>query len=271
MSIIDTNLKNQVAIVTGSSQGIGAAAAIALGKAGATVVLTYNRSKTGAQEIAKEIKKAGSTAVAHRLDLQDRESIRSLVSQSREQFNRIDILVNNAAVGSASVAHYTDDDHQDETMFGINALGLLYCVQEVLPIMEVQNYGKIINVSSVGGGVTVFPKFMISDGMSKTAVAFLSKQIVADYPKQNIDAFSICPGAVNTRMFRESTLDHLTQEERDEFTAQLPMGRLIEPEEVAALILFLCTPVATICRGAVIDASLGLGVRPGLISESKKH
>jgi len=92
---------------------------------------------------------------------------------------------------------------------------------------------------------------------------------VADYPYHKIDAFSVCPGAVNTRMFRESTLDHLSQEEREAFISKLPGGRLIEPEEVAEIILFLCSPAARICRGAVIDASLGLGVRPGLVSEYK--
>jgi NAD(P)-dependent dehydrogenase (short-subunit alcohol dehydrogenase family) len=154
-------------------------------------------------------------------------------------------------------------------MVEINTLGPLFCAQAVLPIMVKQEYGKIINVSSVGGGVTVFPKFRASDEMSKCAVGFLTKQIVADHPYQRIDAFSICPGAVNTRMFRESTLDHLTQTEREAFVSRLPMRRLIEPEEIAALILFLCTPAATVCRGAIIDASLGLGVRPGLISENK--
>ena len=154
-------------------------------------------------------------------------------------------------------------------MLEINTLGALYCAQAVLPIMVEQNYGKIINVSSVGGGITAFPKFRASDEMSKCAVAFLSKQIVADYPDKKIDAFSICPGAVNTRMFRESTLDHLSSDKKDTFISRLPMGRLIEPDEIASLVLFLCSPAGVICRGAVIDASLGLGVRPGLISEYK--
>jgi len=154
-------------------------------------------------------------------------------------------------------------------MVELNALGTLLCVEAVLPVMVEQNYGKIINISSVGGGISAFPSFKRSDGMSKAAVAFLSKQIVADYPRHRIDAFTICPGAVDTRMFRESTLDPLPAEERNAFVASLPMGRLTEPQEIADLILFLCSPQATICRGAVINASLGLGVRPGLISEKK--
>lgn len=269
MSNIYTNLKNQVAIVTGGSQGIGAAAAITLGQAGTAVALTYNRSESKAMEVLGEIEKMGSQGIALPLDLQNDESIRSMVSQTMKQFGRIDILVNNAAVGSASVAHYAGHEKQDQAMVEINTLGALLCVQAVLPIMVEQNYGKIINVSSVGGGISVFPKFKMSDGMSKAAVAFLTKQIVADYPHHRIDAFCICPGAVNTRMFRESTLDHLSPEERKAFIASLPMGRLIEPQEIADLMLFLCSPNATVCRGAVIDASLGLGVRPGLLSEKK--
>lgn len=269
MSMIDTNLKGQVAIVTGGSQGIGAATAFTLGQTGVSVALTYNRSESMALEIVDKIEKLGSKALALHLDLQDKESINAVVSRTMERFGRIDILINNAAVGSASVAHYTEPEKEDQAMLEINTLGILLCAQAVLPIMVEQNYGKIINVSSVDGGVTVLPKFKASDGMSKCAVAFLSKQIVADYPYHKIDAFSVCPGAVNTRMFRESTLDHLSQEEREAFISKLPGGRLIEPEEVAEIILFLCSPAARICRGAVIDASLGLGVRPGLLSEYK--
>lgn len=269
MENIDANLKNQVAIVTGGSQGIGAATAITLGKAGAAVAVTYNRSESKALMVLEEIQKISSHAIVLPLDLQNNESIRSMVSQTKKQFGRIDILINNAAVGSASVAHYTSPDRQDQAMVEINILGALLCVQAVLPIMVKQNYGKIINLSSVGGGISVFPHFKASDGMSKAAVAFLSKQIVADYPNHRIDAFSVCPGAVNTRMFRESTLDHLSPEERKKIITSLPLGRLIEPQEIADLILFLCSPAATVCRGAVIDASLGLGVRPGLLSEKK--
>lgn len=269
IKMIDTDLRGKVAIVTGGSQGIGAAAALALGQAGASIALTYNLAKASALEIVNELERAGTRAVALPLDLQDGTSVKKMVEQTLEQFGRIDILVNNAAVGSASVTHYTDDDKLDQAMVSINTLGILLCVQAVIPVMLEQNYGKIINVSSVGGGITVFPKFKASDGMSKCAVAFLSKQIVADYPDHRIDAFSVCPGAVNTRMFRESTLDQLSQQERQDFIKSLPGGRLIEPQEIADLILFLCTPAATVCRGAVIDASLGLGVRPGLISENK--
>jgi NAD(P)-dependent dehydrogenase (short-subunit alcohol dehydrogenase family) len=217
-------MTGQVAVVTGGSQGIGAAAALALGLCGASVALTYNLSKAGAMEIVKQIEEAGSQAIAIPLDLQDTASIQNMVLKTMERFGRIDILVNNAAVGSASVTHYSGTDKLDQAMVSINTLGILLCAQAVLPVMIDQNYGKIINVSSVGGGITVFPKFKASDGMSKCAVAFLSRQIVADHPHHAIDAFSICPGAVNTRMFRESTLDHLSPVERIPLFRHCPWG-----------------------------------------------
>ena len=270
MSGIDTNLKRKVAIVTGGSQGIGAAIAIALGQSGASVVLTYNHSEAKAHEVAEKIeRKGGPSPVTLPLNLQDKASIKNMVDQTMKEFGRIDIFINNAAVGSASIANYSSPDRIDQAMFEINSIGPLLCVQAVLPIMIKQNYGKIVNISSVGGGISVFPKFTASDEMSKCAIGFLSKQIVADHPHQNIDAFSICPGAVNTRMFQESTLNHLSPEEKAAFISKLPLGRLIEPEEIASLALFLCTAAGTVCRGAIIDASLGLGVRPGLISENK--
>lgn len=263
------SLKNQVALITGGSQGIGAVTALTLARAGASIALTYNRSRANAMEVLREIESLGVEAIALPLDLRDEESIRSMVSQTVLKFGRIDILVNNAAVGSATVLKYAEPGKEDRAMVEINILGPILCVQAVLPIMLKQNYGKIITLSSVDGGIVAVPKFKLSDGMSKAAVAFLSKQIVADHSHQGIDAFSICPGATNTQMFRESTLDPISPDQRRELIASLPKGRLIEPQEVADLILFLCSPSATICRGAVIDASLGLGVRPGLISEKK--
>jgi len=265
--MIDTDLTDRTAIVTGGSRGIGAATALALGEAGASVALTYHHSEEKACEVADRIQHTGSKALVVHLDMQSSKSIERLVTRTMDEFGRVDILVNNAAVGTMSVNHYADSGSLDESMFGINSIGTLRCAQAVLPIMVDQNYGKIINISSVGGGIGVFPYLCPSDAMSKCTVAYLSKHIVSEYPHQRIDAFSICPGAVDTRMFRESTLNHLSPEEREAFIARLPGGRLIEPVEIAKLILFLCSPAATICRGAVIDASLGLGVRPGLVTE----
>jgi NAD(P)-dependent dehydrogenase (short-subunit alcohol dehydrogenase family) len=130
---------------------------------------------------------------------------------------------------------------------------------------------KIINISSVGGGVTAFPGFRLSDGMSKAAVAFMTRQLAAEHVHSNVDVFAVCPGATNTAMFQASTLNKLSAAERASFLKRLPKGRLIEPEEIAAIVHFLASGLSTPMHGAIIDASMGLGVRPGLMTEGADH
>ena len=126
---------------------------------------------------------------------------------------------------------------------------------------------KVINFSSVGGGIGTFPAFRRSDGMSKAAVAALSRQLAAGFTDLLADVFAICPGATHTKMFQESSLDHLSSGERQSFEQSMPKGRLIDPVEIANLVVFLSSGYSTPMHGAVIDASIGLGVRPGLATE----
>lgn len=155
-------------------------------------------------------------------------------------------------------------------MFLINADGTLKVCQTFLTLMADDLKSsplKIINLSSVGGGIQAFPGFRLSDGMSKAAVALLTRQLAAELTDTRVDVFAICPGATNTAMFQASTLNAMSDEQREAFTSGLPKGRLIAPEEIANLIVFLASEYSTPLHGAVIDASMGLGVRPGLITE----
>ncbi len=102
--------------------------------------------------------------------------------------------------------------------------------------------------------------------MSKAALAYLTRHLAAELVHQPISVFAVCPGAVDTTMFQESTLIPLPAQQRLAFTARLPQGRLIEPIEIAELTWWLATGDARVLHGAVIDASMGLGVHPGLIT-----
>jgi NAD(P)-dependent dehydrogenase (short-subunit alcohol dehydrogenase family) len=130
---------------------------------------------------------------------------------------------------------------------------------------------KIILLSSVGGGIQVFPGFRHSDGASKAGVAAYAKQLAADNVHTKIDVFAICPGATDTPMLQESTLNHLTAPDREKLLSHLPKRRLIHPAEVAQTIVFLASQHSTCLNGAVLDCSMGLGVRPGLITEAGGH
>lgn len=259
------DLTGRVALVTGGTGGIGRACVERLAAYGATVALTYVE---GVEQADRVLEAFGNLAVtAHPLDLRDVGSIGRCIADVAARHGCIDILVNNAAVGTATVAAFSDDPGlQDSLMLAINADGTLKMCQAFMALPGGPGR-KLINISSVGGGITAFPGFRLSDGMSKAAVAFLTRQLAAETVHDEVDVFAICPGATDTPMFQASTLSKLSPEALTAFLAGLPKGRLIRPAEIAALVHFLAGPASRVLHGAVLDASMGLGVRPGLLSE----
>lgn len=264
------DLKGRIALVTGGTGGIGRACVERLQAYGATVALTCVAGVEDPATVLAAFEGPGALT-AHALDLRDVASIRRCIASVLDAHGRIDILVNNAAVGSATVANWSGDaDEQDSLMLAINADGTLKMCREFLSAPGGPDR-KLINISSVGGGITAFPGFRLSDGMSKAAVAFLTRQLAAETVHRDVDVFAVCPGATDTPMFQASTLSKLTPGERAAFLARLPKGRLIAPKEIAAIVHFLASPSARVLHGAVLDASMGLGVRPGLMSEHGDH
>lgn len=269
------SIRDRVALVTGGSRGIGACCARALLDHGARVVLTYNRHRDEAEALAAEYPERARTAA---LDLRDPASVTACIEGVAAAFGGLDIVVNNAAVGSATVNHYEEDPALvDEALVDINAMGAYRVCRAALAVMR-RHLGdqanapghprrgkKLINLSSVGG-VQVFPAMRLADNMSKAAVVYMTRQLAAELAQQPIDVFAVCPGATDTDMFRESTLDGLDDDGRQSLLARLPKGRLIRPEEVADVILFLSSGHSTVLHGAVLDLSMGLAVHPGLIT-----
>jgi NAD(P)-dependent dehydrogenase (short-subunit alcohol dehydrogenase family) len=266
------SLAGKVALVAGGMGGIGRATVAALLAHGVKVAFTHAEGHEKDSDVAQVLATHPERLSAHALDLRAHASIEQCVGAVMAKWGRIDILVNAAAVGTATVSAYAKDAaRQDSAMFAINADGALKLCQVYLAAMrDVAGDAplKLINISSVGGGVQAFPGFRLSDGMSKAAVAHLTRQLAAELVHSPIDVFALCPGATDTPMFQASTLNHLTSEERTAFEQRLPKHRLIAPDEIANLIIFLASGYSTPLHGAVIDASMGLGVRPGLISES---
>ncbi len=259
------DLNGRVALVTGGTGGIGQACVERLHRYGATVAFTCVEN---VEDPAAAVESFGLSRLSvHPLDLRSVVSIRRCIASVIDEHGKLDILVNNAAVGSATVSAFADDPaEQDSMMLSINADGTLKMCQEFLSLPEGAD-SKLINISSVGGGITAFPGFRLSDGMSKAAVAFLTRQLAAETVHREVDVFAICPGATNTPMLQASTLNKLSPEERAKFCVQLPKNRLIEPEEIASVVHFLATPASRVMHGAIIDASMGLGSRPGLQTE----
>ena len=264
-------LNGKVVFLTGGLGGIGRASIAAFVAHGACVAFSYADGQESA-EIANQLVTTNPAQLsAHPLDLRFTQSIERCMNAVIARWGRIDIVINNAAVGSATVSAYADNPtEQDSMMLLINADGTLKVCQTFLRLMQASLKTtplKLINISSVGGGMQAFPGFRLSDGMSKSAVAFLTRQLAAELTDTLVDVFAICPGATNTGMFQASTLNKLSAAEKEHFIASLPKQRLIEPHEIASILVFLASSYSTPMHGAVIDASMGLGVRPGLQTE----
>lgn len=268
-------------MLTGALGGIGRATLRRLLADGSCVAASYALGVEDEREALAVADSEPGRVSVHPLDLGDGASVERFFTAVVGRWTRIDALVNNAAVGSATVGAYADDTRvQDEVMLDINANGPLLLSRMFVDHLrhrwrsgdvEAQAPAQLVTVSSVGGGVAVFPGFRLADGMSKAAVAFMTRQLAAEHVHTPLDVFALCPGATNTEMFRASTLRAMEPDLRERFVSHLPKRRLIEPEEVADVIAFLLEPRARILHGAVIDASMGLGSRPGLITEFDLH
>ncbi|MFH7362392.1 SDR family oxidoreductase [Pseudomonas syringae pv. tagetis] len=260
--------KKRNVLITGGSSGIGAAAVRTFVSRGDQVWFTYHRGEDRAHELINSLAShAHYPPQALPFDQGSWDSVLQLVEALPAD---IDILVNNAALGTKTVELSGLDEwhRQDELFTKVNCLGPLWLTQQLLPGMLKRGYGKILMLSSVDGGIAAFPGFRDADGMTKAAIAFLTRQWAAELIHEPVEVFCVCPGAVDTPMFRQSTLDPLSTVAADELIARLPKGRLIGPDEISEVLWWLTTEAAIIMHGAVIDASMGLGVHPGCITMS---
>ena len=248
-------------LITGGTSGIGREFVDVFAKNGFEVWFTYFSETEKPVEVSKSYEQ--TPVIGFKLDLADYSSIEALAATLPAV---PDVLIHNAGLGSKTVEKVSDTSHgQAEALIKVNAIGTLWLNNLLLPKMLERGSGKIILLSSVGGGVTQFPGFNYADGMSKAAIAFLGRTLGADLAQTGVDVFTICPGATNTPMFQASTLNHLNEEQQAQVIASLPKFRLIDPREIAELGYFLTSDAGKLLHGAVLDASMGLGVNPGLL------
>jgi NAD(P)-dependent dehydrogenase (short-subunit alcohol dehydrogenase family) len=252
-------------LITGGSSGIGRACVARFGDGGDRVWFTYRSGRERARQIVEELSGAGAQVEAFEFDQGDWTSHQRLAANLP---GPVDVLVNNAAVGSRTIEQYVagSDAERTAAFLHINSVGPLWLTQRLLPGMIERGYGKVVNIASVGGGIAAFPGLHVADGMSKAALAYLTRHLAAELVHEPVEVFAVCPGAVETAMLEASTLSGLSAEERRALEARLPGGRLLRPEEVAAVVWWLTSRDAVLLHGAVIDASMGLGVHPGLLS-----
>lgn len=242
---------NKVALVTGSSSGIGKSTIIEYAKNKDNVIITYHENKESALEIEKYIQKQYHVqSLVVKLDLQDEKSIRQCVEKTIQKFKRIDILVNNAAI---SIDTLYEDKTKENFMkiLEINTIGTFLMCKYTSPYMIKQKQGVIINISSNNGIDTPYVEGLDYDA-SKAALISLGQNLSHQYAPY-IRVNTVCPGWVNTPM--NALLD---QEFAQKETEKILLKRFAEPEEIAKVIYFLTTEDASYINNSVIRVDGGV-------------
>ncbi|MSQ41176.1 MAG: enoyl-[acyl-carrier-protein] reductase FabL [Dehalococcoidia bacterium] len=236
-------LQHKIALVTGGSRGIGKAIALELARQGADVAFNYLRNHESARETEEELKALGVRVCRVRANLEGAESIRALFAQVKEQFGRLDILVNNAASGVQRSALELEEKHWDWTL-DVNTRGPWLCAKEAVPLMD--NGGAIVNITSLGSQ-RVLP-YYTAVGVSKAALEALTRYLAVELAPRGIVVNAVAGGIVETE-----ALEHFPNRE-DMLAAgrRAPAGRMVTPEDMARVVAFLCTPAASMIRGQVI-------------------
>jgi len=243
-------LEDKVAIVTGSSYGIGRAIALIFAKEGASVVVNYSKSEEKALNVVSEIENLGSKAIAVKADVSKSSELRAMVNTCIETFGTVDILVNNAGILAFGTIEDIDDESLEQVL-AINFKGTFYCCREIVPIMKKKHYGKIVNISSIAGqrgDHASSPCY----GSSKGAVSVLTKSLARQLGPFGINVNAIAPHAIITPM-----MDYWDEKKREQMRESIPVGRLGTPEDVAFTVLFLVLDEASFITGQIINLNGG--------------
>ena len=246
-------LKNQVALITGASSGIGQATALAMAQQGARVAATYCKNRVGGETTAAEITKAGGNAIAIQADVMRSADVRAMVSAVRERWGQIDILVNNAG---DLLARRTLTDMTEEYWDQIMALNLksaFLCVKEVWEEMAARKSGVIINVTSIaarnGGGLGA-----AAYSAAKGGLLTYTKSLAKELAPHGVRVCGIAPGVIATPYHERYSSPELLQR----FIAQIPLGRAGTSEDIADVIVFLASPAARYITGETVEVNGGM-------------
>ena len=242
-------LEGKVAIITGGARGQGATEAKMFASEGAKVVIGDIRDELGMQ-VEAEIRELGGEAVYLHLDVTSEGDWQRAIETAEQQFGKVDVLVNNAAIVLRKNIEETTSDDWDNIM-DINAKGVFLGTKAVIPAMRRAGGGSIINISSISGLVSIGPPAYIA---TKGAVRLFTKSTAIQYASENIRANSIHPGSVDTDMRREGMGDQ-TPEEIQARIDNIPLGRVGTTEDISYGALFLASDESSFMTGSevVID------------------
>ncbi len=240
---------NQIAFITGASKGIGYSIAKAFALNGTTVACA-SRNLEDLNKTVEKLKSLGGNAIAVQLDVSNLSNFKSAIDYTIEKFEKIDILVNNAGIVKDNLILRMKEEDWD-SVIDVNLKGTFNGVKSVTPYMMKKKYGRIINISSVSGLMGNYGQ--INYSAAKSGIIGLTKTTARELASRNITVNAVAPGYIQTDMVSD-----LNDKFKDELLKMIPLGRIGNPDEIAATVLFLSSENAGYITGETISVNGGL-------------
>ena len=244
-------LLGKIALVTGANSGIGKAVSLYLAEEGADIVVNYVVNPAEAQEVVKEVQALGRRAIALDADVSSSMAVKNMFEKAITEFSTLDILVNNAGIGNFASAVDMKDDVWNK-MLGVHLYGTMNCTREALKIMLKNKSGKIINIASICGITGCLGAAHYS--AAKGGIMGYTHAVAREVISQGINVNAIAPGYIDTPLLVKGGL---TDEMLKILLAEIPIGRLGKPREIASLVAYLATDDANFMVGQVISPNGG--------------
>jgi enoyl-[acyl-carrier protein] reductase III len=243
---LNQELSGKLALVTGGGRGIGRAIVLELARRGADLLINYVRHPDAAEQTASEARGLGVHAETLRGNVADEEKIEELFGQVRDKYGYLDVLINNSASGVNRPAVELTAHHWDWTL-NVNARGAWLCARAALPLMRARGGGSIVSISSLGASRVMPDYFLV--GVSKAALEAVTRYLSVEFAQFGVRVNAVAGGLVDTDALKSFPWGNDVIQKT---TSRTPAGRMVEPEDLAGVVAFLCTSAAAMIRGQTI-------------------